>query len=45
MNSSGLYDINTNNLIATNATFISSLTVNGSNLATETHLNNLSLVN
>ena len=36
MNNSGLYDINTNNSTATNATFISSLTVNGSTSATWT---------
>ena len=36
MNSSGLYDINTNYSTATNATFISSLTVKGSTSATET---------
>ncbi len=34
-NSSGLYTVNAYNLIATNATFLSSLTVNGSTLETE----------
>ena len=42
INSSGLYDVNAYNLIATNATVLSSLTVNGSTLATETNVNNLS---
>ena len=42
INSSGLYDLNSYNLIANNATILSSLTVNGSTLATNTNLNNLS---
>ena len=42
INSSGLYDVNAYNLIATNATVLSSLTVNGSTLATQTNLNNVS---
>jgi hypothetical protein len=42
INSSGLYDVNAYNLIATNATVLSSLTVNGSTLATDNNLNNLS---
>ncbi len=42
INSSGIYDVNSYNLIATNATFLSSLNVIGSTLAKETNLNNLS---
>ena len=42
INSSGLYDVNSYNLITTNATILSSLTVNGSTLATNTNVNNLS---
>ncbi len=40
--SSGLYDINAYNLIATDAAVSSSLTVNGSTLATIKKFNNLS---
>ena len=42
INSSGLYDVNSYNLIATNATILSTLTVNGAILATEINVNNLS---
>jgi hypothetical protein len=39
INSYGLYDVNAYNLIATYATVLSSLTFNGSTLATETNVN------
>ncbi len=42
INSSGLYDVSAYNLIAINATVLSSLTVNGSTLATDNNVNNLS---
>ena len=44
INSSGLYDVNAYNLIATNATVLSSLTVDGSTLATDTNVNNFLIV-
>ena len=42
INSSGIYDVNAYNLIANKVTILSSLTVNGSTLATDTNVNNLS---
>ena len=41
INSSGLYDVNAYNLIATNATVLSSLTVNGDIIGSGTALTNL----